>query len=147
MPLFREKGITGLDELNAFFWEWLEKEYHRKVHLAINMTPLDKYLSQVSQVKMVEDPGSLKLLFLKREHRKVRHDGTVSLKNSLFEVPPVYIGQKIELRHDEELQKVYVFSDGKQVAEAKAVNMADNARVKREKPPLCFAELFKGGDD
>ena len=23
--------------------------------------------------------------------------------------------------------------------------MADNARVKREKPPLCFAELFKGG--
>jgi putative transposase len=147
MPLFREKGITGIDELNAFFWEWLEKEYHRKMHSAINMTPLDKYLSQASQVKMVEDPGSLKLLFLKREYRKVRHDGTISVKNSLFEVPPVYIGQKIELRYDEKLKEVYVFSDGKQVAEARAVNMADNARVKREKPPLSFADLFKGGDD
>ena len=140
-PLLREKEIRDIDELNALFWEWLERDYHRRVHSALNMTPLDKYLSQMSQVKMVEDPQSLKVLFLKREQRKVRHDGTISLHNTLFEVPPVFIGQKIELRYDEELKQVYVFAEGKKIADARPVNLADNARVKRERPVLSFAEL------
>ncbi len=139
-PLLREKEISGIDELNSLFWEWLEKDYHRRVHSALEMTPLDKYLSQMSQVKMVEDPQSLKVLFLKREQRKVRHDGTVSLHKNLFEVPPVFIGQKVELRYDEGLKKVYVFSGDKQVAEARPVNLADNARTKREKT-LSFTQL------
>ena len=95
----------------------------------------------MSQVKTVEDPQALKVLFMKREQRKVRHDGTVSLHNTLFEVPPVFIGQKIELRHDEELNKVYVFAEGKKIAQARPVNLADNARVRREKPVLSFAQL------
>ena len=148
-PLLREKESSSLDELNAFYWQWMEQEYHRRVHSALGMTPLDKYLSQMSQVKMVEDPASLKFLFLKRDYRKVRHDGTVSLHNCLFEVPPVYIGQRIELRYDEALKQVFVFAENKPVDEAKAVNLADNARVKRERPVLSFAELTarSGGDD
>ena len=47
-PLLREKEIRDIDELNALFWEWLERDYHRRVHSALNMTPLDKYLSQMS---------------------------------------------------------------------------------------------------
>jgi len=90
---------------------------------------------------MIEDPASLKLLFLKRDYRKVRHDGTISLHNRLFEVPPVYIGQRIELRYDEELKRVLVFENGLQTGQAKAVNFADNARIKREKPALSFAQL------
>ena len=145
-PLLREKEISGIDELNSLFWEWLEKDYHRRVHSALEMTPLDKYLSQMSQVKMVEDPPSLRVLFLKRELRKVRHDSTVSLHKTLFEVPPVFIGQKVELRYDEGLKNVYIFAAGKKVAETRAVNLADNARAKREKPALSFARLQEEGD-
>ncbi len=140
-PLLREKMPLDLDELNTIFWQWLEQEYHRRRHSALDMSPLDKYLSQMSQVKMVEDPASLKLLFLKRDYRKVRHDGTVSLHNHLFEVPPHYIGQKIELRYDEELKEVLIFAEGKPAGKAKAVNLADNARTKREKPALSFTAL------
>lgn len=148
-PLLRKKTIGGLDELNALYWEWVEEKYHRRVHSALEMTPLDKYLSQMSRVKMVEDPGALKFLFLRRAFRKVRHDGTISLHNSLFEVPPVLIGQRIELRHDEKLSQVLIFSENKPVGEAKAVNLAENARVKREKPALSFTELENliEGDD
>lgn len=147
-PLLREKGINDLDGLNHLFWQWLEQDYHRRNHSALEMTPLDKYLSQMSQVKMVEDPAQLKLLFLKREYRKVRHDGTISLYGRLFEVPPLFIGQRIELRCDEALKQVSIFTEGKPVAEAKAVNLADNARVKREKPALSFAAFnqHKEGD-
>src|SRR5690554_3788242 len=100
LPLFHQKEINSLDGLNKFFWQWLEKEYHRKTHSSLGIKPLDKYLSQMSQVRMVEDPESLKMLFLKREQRKVRHDGTISLKKYLFEVPPQFIGQRIEVRFD-----------------------------------------------
>jgi putative transposase len=147
MPLFRHEQISGLDELNTFFWQWLEKEYHRKEHSALGMSPLDLYLSQMSRVKMVGDPAALRVLFLKREYRKVRHDGTISLKGHLFEVPALFIGQRVELRHDEELKQVDIFEQGRKVAEAKAVNFADNALVKREKPVLSFAELLQEGDE
>ncbi|MFC0298963.1 Mu transposase C-terminal domain-containing protein, partial [Geobacillus jurassicus] len=39
--------------------------------------------------------------FLKREHRKVKADGTITLNKQLYEVPPRFIGQSIELRYDE----------------------------------------------
>jgi len=142
MPLFRQEQITSLDGLNSFFWQWLEREYHRKEHSALGMSPLDRYLSQMSQVKMVEDPAALKVLFLKREYRKVRHDGTISLKGRLFEVSALFIGQRIELRHDEALKQVDIFAEGKKIAEAKSVNLADNAHAKRQKAPLSFSELF-----
>ena len=141
LPLFRQAEIEDLEGLNKYFHEWLEKEYHRKEHSALGMTPLDKYLSQVSQLKMVEDPAALKPIFLKRDNRKVRHDGTVSLMTRLFEVPPQFIGQKVELRFDEELREVYVFHENKEVALARPVNMADNARVKRDKSHLSFSRL------
>ena len=134
--------------MNRFFGEWLEKEYHRKKHSALDMTPLDKYLSQMSRVKMVEDPVSLKVLFLKRDKRAVKHDGTISLQKKLFEVPPEFIGQKVEVRFNDSLSQVYIFQDGVQVAKAKAVNMADNAHVKRERLTLSFTaidEKHKGG--
>ncbi|RQD77364.1 MAG: hypothetical protein D5R97_02555 [Candidatus Syntrophonatronum acetioxidans] len=141
LPLFRQVEIEDLEGLNKYFHEWLEKEYHRKEHSALGMTPLDKYLSQVSQLKMVEDPAALKPIFLKRDNRKVRHDGTVSLMTRLFEVPPQFIGQKVELRFDEELREVYVFHENKEVALARPVNMADNARVKRDKSHISFSRL------
>jgi putative transposase len=147
MPLFRQEQISSIDELNSFFWQWLEREYHRKEHSALGMSPLDRYLSQMSEVKMVEDPAALKVLFLKREYRKVRHDGTISLKGHLFEVPPLFIGQRIELRHDEELKQVDIFAEGKKIAAAKAVNLADNAHIKRQKAPLSFSELYGKEDE
>ncbi len=147
MPLYRQERLGGLEELNTFFQKWLETDYHRKVHSALGMTPLDCYLSQASEVKMVEDPDALRFNFLKRETRKVRHDGTISLRGRLFEVPAIFIGQRVELRHDTALSCVYICSQGKKMAQAKAVNLADNARAKREKPALSFAELFgKEGD-
>ncbi len=100
------------------------------------MTPLDMYLSQASSVRMVEDPASLDVLFLKRVQSKVKHDGTVSIMGRLFELPPQFIGQRVEPRYDD--TGIYVYDNGVQVATAVPVNFADNARVKRA---LSFREM------
>ena len=143
-PLLKEKPASSLEELNRRFWQWLEEDYHRKVHASLGMTPLDVYLSQVSQVRMINDPASLDPLFLKREMRKVKHDGTISVNNKLYEVPPRFIGQKIEVRFDEDV--VYVYENGVAVDKAVPVNFTDNAKVKRNRS-LSFQSMLAGKEE
>lgn len=138
-PILRAEPASSLEDLNRRFWRWLEEDYHRKVHSSLDMTPLDMYFSQTSRIKMVEDPPALEHLFLRRETRKVRHDGTISLEKRLFEVPERYIGQRIEVRFNED--GVYVYEDGLPKAKAVPVNFAVNAHVKRERT-LSFKNMM-----
>lgn len=144
LPLLKTQPASSLDELNRRFWQWLEEDYHRKIHASLGMSPLDMYLSQASRVRMVDDPASLDPLFLKREKRKVKHDGTISVNNKLYEVPPRFIGHKIEVRFDKD--GVWVYEDGVAVAKAVPVNFADNARVKRERS-LSFQNMLSGKEE
>ncbi|MGI6684100.1 MAG: helix-turn-helix domain-containing protein [Bacillota bacterium] len=140
-PLLRQKSASSLDELNQRFWRWLEEDYHRKIHASLGMTPQDMFLSQVSRLRMVDDPASLDPLFLKRDYRKVKHDGTISIEAKLYEVPPKFIGQRIEVRYDE--TGVYIYEDGILLEKAVPVNFSDNAHVKRERS-LSFRAMSSG---
>jgi len=145
-PQLEEHPAKSLEELNERFWQWLAEDYHRKVHSAIQMTPLDLFMSQASSVRMVSEPQTLDMLFWKREHRKVKHDATITLLNQLFEGPPHLIGQKIEVRYDPSAPDVvHVYENGQSIFMAKAVSFSDNAHVKRqgkEDSPIPFESLF-----
>jgi len=85
-------------------------------------------------------------IFLKREFRKVKADGTISLNKQLYEVPPRFIGQSVDIRYDD--HGVYVYEDGKEVAQAKPVCLHDNAHVKRNRSPFSLnTEWAKGEGD
>lgn len=140
-PLLRAEPVRSLEELNTRFWHWLETDYHRKPHASLQgKSPLHVFVTQAEQVRMCEDPNTLDALFLKRESRKVKQDGTISLNGSLYEVPACYIGQKVEIRYDE--TGIFLYEQGKEVARLREVRFADNAHVKREKRvALSFAGL------
>lgn len=140
IPILKVQPATSLSELNRRFWQWLEEDYHRKNHHSLDMTPLDVYFSQSSSIRMLDDPAALEHLFLKRAIRKVRHDGTISVNNRLYEMPSKYISQRIEVRFNEE--GVYVYENGLPVDKAILVNFADNAHVKRERS-LSFHKLLR----
>jgi putative transposase len=144
--VLKTQPASSLEELNRRFWQWLEEDYHRKPHGSLNgKTPLDVYLSQVSRVCLIEDPATLDPLFLKREQRKVKHDGTFSLHGKLYEVPQRFIGQRVEVRFDE--HHVHIYEEGKPAAQAVLVRFGDNAHVKRERSALSFKEIAsKDGD-
>ncbi len=140
LPLLKLKPATSIEELNQRFWQWLEEDYHRKVHASLGMTPQDVFLSQVSRIRMVDDRASLDPLFLKRDYRKVKHDGTICVNSILYEVPPRFIGQRIEVRFDDDT--VYIYEDGVSVGKATLVNFSDNAHVKRDRS-LSFRDMAK----
>lgn len=148
-PLLKANPVDSLEELNKRFWEWLEVDYHRKEHASLDgKTPHQLFQSQLDSITFIEDLSILDIIFLKRAERKVKLDGTITLEKRLYEVPSQYIGQKIEVRMDD--QAVYVFEDGNKIAEAKPVTMHDNAHVKRRQSPFAVSDTShqeEGYDD
>jgi len=133
-PRLDKNPPKSLEELNQRFWQWLEEDYHRKIHSAIEMCPLDLFLSQAASVRMVSDPNLLDSLFWKREYRKVRYDATITLLNNLFEVPARLVGQKVEIRYDPSATDVvHIYENDKAIFTTKAISLSDNAHVKRQR--------------
>jgi hypothetical protein len=47
-----ERRITGLDDLNARLWAWLEQVYHRTEHAGLaGMTPLARYHRDLGRIR------------------------------------------------------------------------------------------------
>jgi len=149
LPLVSTEMLS-LEEFNQAFWQWLEEDYHRRQHAGIGMSPLDKYMSQAHQLKMVSDPDGLKYLFMRREQRRVNGDSTIAHKNKFFEAPVALIGQKVEIRFNpDEPDEIFIFKENALVCRATPVNQADNARVKRkresneeEKSSISFSAIL-----
>ena len=131
--------FQSLEELNELYWKWLNEDYHCKEHRGIKTSPLEYYLKQADQVKVITDTRVLDEHFLLRVTRKVNHDATVALENLLFETNATLAGKRVEVRYDPEWlsqpdKTLLLYIDSKQVGEAKLVNYLDNAHVKRRKP-------------
>lgn len=143
--------IQNVDVLNQRFFAWLETDYHRKIHSALGMSPLDKFMSQIDRVRHLQEPALLERVFMKRVFRKVKHDATVSIDSRLYEVNPVLIGQKIEVRFDpDQPEQVFVYEQGREIQCAPLCSQADNARIKRKgkakgKKALSFSRML--GDE
>ncbi|ASS88869.1 IS481 family transposase [Caldifermentibacillus hisashii] len=139
-PLLKAEPVESLEELNERFWRWLEEDYHRREHASLDgKTPHEVFHSQLESITFLEDTSILDSIFMKREQRKVKADGTISLNKQLYEVPADFIGYSVDVRIDD--TGVYIFKDDKKVAEAKPVSMTDNAHVKRVRSPFSVTQL------
>lgn len=147
-PLLKTNPAHSLEELNERFGQWLEQDYHRKTHASLNgRTPHEVFHEQLDSVLYLEDPIILDMIFLKRVHRKVKADGTITLDKQLYEVPPRFIGLSVDVRLDE--RGVYIFENGEKVADAQLVSFSDNAHVKRIRSPFSYSasQSEEGGLD
>lgn len=151
LPLL-PKRLTSLEELNQDFLRWLEEDYHRRIHASLGMSPLDKYMSQVSKIKVVNDPIWVNKLFLKREKRRVNNDATISLYGRYYEVSSNLIGQRLEVRFDPaHMEEVMLYVNDEFLGHGKPVRLADNAIIKRERSSnesgLSFHEALTRRED
>jgi len=99
-------------ELNAKHWAWLSAEYHARVHDTTGRAPREHWLAEVEQLRSLPRGKNLDEVFLHRDRRKVRKDGTVRFAGRLLEVQPELCGHWVELRFDpsdaDALPKVFV---------------------------------------
>lgn len=140
-----QEGIT-LKELNQAFWFWLQEDYHHKLHNGINDKPIDRYNASVARIELRRlSRAELDEIFLIRHERIVNNDATIRFKGSLYEVPPAYIRQKIELRHPvDDPQELFLYDSGVRVCKIKLLDKKENARTFRPRSVPTNLSFHKG---
>lgn len=133
-----ERFITGLDDLNARLWAWLEQVYHRAPHAGLaGMTPLARYQQDLVKIRSLGPRAALlDALFLHRVRRLVRKDGTVSYLGMRFEVPFELAGKTVRLVVDPHAEVVVgVENDkGESIGQATPLDALANLDRRRCKP-------------
>jgi putative transposase len=97
----RLEPVHDLESLNARFWQWLEKEYHRRSHSALDgQAPAERFLERAIALRQLPADTDWQRLFLARTTRRVRLDATISLEGALWEVPVHLRGRRVQLRYE-----------------------------------------------
>ncbi len=133
MNLFDWSKVSSIEELNISLNRYVEDKYNNSCHLAIGEKPIDKFARHLDRLRLIPSKKDLDFLFLYRCQRKVKNDATISLLNTIFEVPVKYTGDSINVRYDpSSFDRAYIFSeDGKVLDTIFPVNKIDNSKVKR----------------
>lgn len=141
LSLLDTDKIKGIDDLNNKFWQWLDADYNKKKHSALEgLSPLDFFMLQVDRIKLCTDTKALDEKFLLRAKRKVAHDGTISIDKALFETKMKFAIMHVQVRYEPSMlltssSPVLIYVDDKKVGVAKRVNFHDNAHMKRRGRP------------
>jgi len=100
-------------DLAAKHWAWLGAEYHAREHDTTGRAPREHLLAETREIRAVPRGKNLEEIFLHRDTRKVRKDGTVRWRGGYLEVRPELAGH-VELRFDpsDESAKPRVFVRG-----------------------------------
>jgi len=121
----------ALAELNARLTDWVERDYHARVHGATKETPLARYLRHVELVR--EAPRDMADQFRKRLIRQVYKDRSVSLGGRLYEAPVDLIGKRVTLLyHDHDPARIEIALDGVSRGFLLPLDLRINGRVRRD---------------
>jgi len=92
--------VTTLDDLNARLSAWVESEYNRRAHEALDgRTPLEAWEADAAHVRWIDDPALLDKAFTATFTRRARNDSTVQVQGRAYEVPPHLRGETVTLGH------------------------------------------------
>lgn len=126
-----------LGRLNDAFTKWLREEYHHVSHHGINTRPIDRYqisIRNYPRKRIAEE--SLDEFFLVTVERTVGKDCTVSLHGIDYEVPPQFIGRRVELKFAQELPgEVFLYENGRRLTKVRPVDSVYNGRQRYQPSP------------
>ncbi|MBC7544689.1 MAG: Mu transposase C-terminal domain-containing protein [Candidatus Sericytochromatia bacterium] len=148
-PEAQAADIQTLDELNRFFWAWLDTHYQRRTHSETRQTPLDRWEAGRQDVRF-PTPDELRDTFLWEDERWVRKTGTIVLARNEYPVDPQLIGQRVIVRFDPfDLSAIHIVHRGVRIATvgpqalvSRTFNKAQ-PHVKTAPKQLASAQAFK----
>ena len=129
------REVIALEDLSAAHHAWLAREYHLRAHDTTGQPPRERFLSEAGELRGAPSPERLAKIFLHRETRTVRGDGTVRWGGDYLEVRPELMGQKVQLRFDPRDASVRpkVYKDDAFVCDTVPLDRVANSRRKRRR--------------
>lgn len=129
------KDFSCLDDINKSLFSFISSYHHRK-HSSLKGCPLDKFHT-LENIKYLE-PAKLNSAFLHTFTRKVKGDSTISINCTQFEVPSIFIGNRISVRHAPlDMSKAYIFHND-EIITISPVKKVDNSKIKR----LNYGDIY-----
>ena len=148
-PEAQAAGIQTLDDLNRFFWAWLDTHYQRQIHSETRQTPIERWEAGREHVRFAT-ADELRDTFLWEEERLVRKTGTISLCRNDYPVDPHLIGQRVTVRFDPfDLTAVHLVHQGRHVGTSKPQELLSRTfnKAQPHTPPttktLASSQAFK----
>jgi len=131
-----------IEEIRSLTWSWLAVEYNGAVHSGTGRVPRDHWLEDTSLLRRVPRAIDLDEVFLHRENRTVRRDGTVRFRSRFFEIRGARPGEKVELRFDPfaKSPQPRTYQGGRFLCDAALVDLERNAYRKRCRPSSSSPE-------
>jgi transposase InsO family protein len=141
----KEEQHWDIKGLNDAFSRWLRDEYHHSHHHGINTRPIDRYQFSIRDYprKRIADEN-LDEFFLVTALRTVNKDSTISLLANIFEVPPQFIGQKVELKYPQDRpNEVYLYKNEIRIQRIHLVDSQLNGRTYKPTPRISDVALHE----
>lgn len=121
---------VSLAQLNERLSQWIEEDYHQRVHSSTGQRPLERYLAHVSLLRKA--PENLQEYFRFPLERKVDKDRTVSVFGRLYEAPTGLIGNTVTLLyHPGDLSRIEVIFQERSWGFLVPLSPTINSRVRR----------------
>jgi len=157
LPLLPE--CLTLEILNKQLSEWLETDYHQRIHSSTKQSPIERYMAHVQFLRSA--PKDIRDYFRIPVRRKVDKDRTVALLGQLYEAPVGLMGKTVTLLyHEHDVSRIEIIDEGKSAGFLIPLNMGINSKVKRQShvtpelvpdspdkqlpPPIKSGSLFGG---
>lgn len=133
--------ITSLEILNSKLFEYIRK-HNTTVHSATGQTPSDRYLGDITHVRMPVNPDWINSCFMNRVKRRVKNDATVVIDKVMYDVPMQFIRCRVEIRYlPDDMEHAYIFYD-KVKYPIRKTNKVENGKTKRNN---AYAISYEGG--
>lgn len=134
----------AIEELRSRVWSWLAVEYNAREHEGTGKAPLEHWLEKTDVLRPVPPSVSLDEVFLHRERRMVRKDGTVRFRGGFLEVRSSLVGKEVELRFDpfDDLALPRVYLEGKFFCDTVPLDPIANSLRRRHRPGETTREVI-----
>jgi hypothetical protein len=118
-------GLRTLEELNQFFFAWLEEKYHNKEHEGLDgLTPFERWRQDEEKVQRVTVNELARALMLEIERTVNVRTGTIRLDNKYYQADARLAGARVSVRFAAgEREHVEIWQHGQLVQQAKEVTV------------------------
>lgn len=106
----KKSGIQTLQELNEFFWAWLDECYHKVNHSELGMTPLERWQMEEQLIERIPIEKIHDAMQLRAKRQINEKTALIKLDGRLYQASRTYAGQHVQIRwpfDDESHVKIY----------------------------------------
>jgi putative transposase len=106
-------GLQTLEELNEFFWAWLDLRYHKEEHSVLKKAPLERWQEEETKIERVPQEKLVAALKL-RTNRKVNFKtALISVEGRQYQASKSLAGDDVQVRWEfDRTDQVEVWKQG-----------------------------------